>query len=119
VLRNCFDYSVKKSTKDEIIEYLKNVCDKCNFKGKSENNLKEYLSKENKIICKLCEYRSTTKQQLKRHDIKEHHDSYHRKLPGAPSTSVSLLYLVIILYDNGFFYIYILYNHTESFIYEI
>ena len=35
--------SVRESTKDEIIEYLKNVYDECNFKGKSENNLKVHL----------------------------------------------------------------------------
>ena len=64
--------SVKESAIDEIIEELRNGCDKCNFKGKSENNLKVHLSKEHKFVCTLCEYRSTTKQQLNQHSIKEH-----------------------------------------------
>ena len=57
---------------EEISEDFKKACDKCYFKGKSENNLKVHMSKEHKFTCELCEYRSTTKLQLNQHAIKEH-----------------------------------------------
>ena len=56
-VKKCIDTDpVKESTIYERIEDLKNVCDKCNFKGKSENNLKVHLSNEHKFVRTLCEY---------------------------------------------------------------
>ena len=58
--------------KIDSVNSEENVCDKCYFKGKSENNLKVHMNKEHKFRCELCEYKFTTKLQLSQHAIKEH-----------------------------------------------